>query len=128
MRTEKDYKWIYDGDIPFETLKGKTITKIEPQDDRVFIHTTEGEFCLINFESWCGNNVGVFLDMDSDNDELDRICNSEILLAEETFDHNSEQTYSFYKLSTNNDSVTLRFNGKSNGNYSEKMQLYKIKE
>jgi len=124
MRTNADYKFMYGHTIPFSSLKGKTLTGFQPIDDRVSFITKKGKYTLINFESWCGNDCEVTLeDIDGD---ISRLFNQKILLAEETTDQSKEGvTYSFYKLSTNNDSVTLRFYGRSNGYYSESMGLYK---
>jgi len=123
MRTDADYKWIYKNNIAFNSLLGKVITRIEVIDDRVEFYTKDNErFTLINFESWCGNDVEVWPD---DDEDYNIILDSPILLAEETEDSNDAYFYSFYKLSTNNDSITMRFCGRSNGYYSEKMQLYR---
>lgn len=123
MRTDADYPWIYSESIPFNTLKGKIITKIVNRDDRVEFYTNDGRFTLISFESWCGNDVRVWLENKSD--DFSGVLNSPVLLAEETSDSANGYSYTFYKLSTNKDSVTLRFCGESNGYYSEKMDFYR---
>ena len=124
MRTDADYSFMYGDPIPFDSLQGSVLLSFEKLDDRVSFITDKGKFTLISFESWCGNDCDVSLeDIDVD---ISRLFNEEIVLAEETIDSNDENaSYSFYKLRTNNDSVTLRFYGRSNGYYSESMSLYK---
>jgi hypothetical protein len=123
-KTNEDYSWIYRGDLDFETLVGKTINKIEVEDDRVNLFTDCGRYTMISFEQWCGNDVEVYLDNDEE-DNLDVILNSPILLAEESEGSVDGYDYTFYKLSTAIDSITLRFYGRSNGYYSESVELYK---
>ncbi|HBY20802.1 MAG TPA: hypothetical protein DEG71_07310 [Clostridiales bacterium] len=125
MRTDKDMSWIYKDNIPFESLLGATLLDFEELDDRVSFLTDKGRYTLINFESWCGNDCDVSLeDIDGN---IYRLFGQKIIFAEEIIHSGTDEStcYSFYKLSTNNDSVTLRFYGRSNGYYSENMQLYK---
>jgi hypothetical protein len=131
-----------DSGLPFEVLKGETITKIEstfseiknaPSNDglitgrdSVVIHTASGKV----YEMWHGQDSSekVYL-ADVDGDWKDLI-GSPILMAEKvTSDLEQEddenpfgdtlyKVWTFYKLATIKGYVTLRWIGESNGYYS----------
>ena len=121
-------------DIPFETLKGKTLKKVLPKGDKLVFITKDGEkyvqyhsqeCCeIVRLEDICG--------------DLNDLLGSPLLMAEEVsnqewidhtcidgYDYQSE-TWTFYKLATIKGYVTIRWYGMSNGCYSEKAKLCKL--
>jgi len=127
--------------VEFEILKGKTIIKFVDENDKpvtkgsheMFIHTNDGVYKMYHEQD------------DSENVEIEDICEdlndvigSEILLAEEvvhegdnpnevTIPENQDSfTWTFYKLSTQTGSVTIRWYGESNGYYSERVHFKEI--
>lgn len=135
----------YDNRVPFDILLGKTFTSarrekenngeeyivFECEDDKgtIFILCHKSECCEnVYIEDICG--------------DLSDLKNSPILLAEEETsrdgkdgslgpkvindDNDESYTWTFYKLSTNKGSVTIRWYGSSNGYYSESAYLYDV--
>lgn len=107
----------------FEDLLGKTLVKIErtpencPEDRLTFFTADGAEYRMFHDQDCCES---VYLE-DVAGDLAD-LLNTPILLAEEVSntsdDNGDEQTWTFYKLSTINGTVTLRWYGSSNGYYS----------
>ena len=118
-------------DFGFETLKGKTFLKVSKEYDKddgdLILFTGESEsFALCNTEYQRVNDVEVWVeDICGD---LDTLALSPILMAEEVTDSVGGMTYSFYKLGTVVGYVTIRWCGRSNGYYSEKAWLYKVRQ
>lgn len=124
---------MYEPNVPFETLIGKTLKEVSAKDDEILFITVDGERyrqyhsqeCCerVWLEDVCGNFndlIGLPLlmaDEASDREEIDD--------TEDGYDYSSE-TWTFYKLATVKGYVTLRWYGKSNGYYSEKAQLDKL--
>lgn len=119
---------------------GETFSKIENIDnEEIFFHTYKGESFRMYHENDCCEKV--FLqDICGD---LDDLIDSEILSAEEVTNSNDDNiphpstgydewdkdsfTWTFYKFQTQKGFITLRWLGLSNGCYSEKVSLEKIK-
>ena len=120
----------------FEDLIGKTLTSVEvitDHDGDQFIEfvTTEGETFLMHHEQQCCESVSI----ESIEGELVNLLNHPILLAEEVtesgnIDDDEEwrgsQTWTFYKLATIKGYVDIRWNGSSNGYYSESVDFVKL--
>ena len=111
-------------DLNISTLIGKTLTAATNADDReIVFETNEGEVYALYHEQDCCEHVYVE-DVCGD---LEDLVGSPILMAAEVSGENdgplSEYdesfTWTFYRLSTNKGSVTIRFYGSSNGYYSE---------
>lgn len=125
---------MYNYDVKFEDLLGKVLVSIENRDDEYLIFTTKDgkEYMLyhsqdccesVTIEDICGN--------------LNDLLNMPILLAEEVIQRDENPlnaniphpewqdsfTWTFYKLSTNKGSVTIRWYGESNGYYSEEVSF-----
>ena len=115
-------------EVKFDTLKGKTFSKVVASEDALTFFTNEGAYQLAHIQECCEN---VYLeDVCGD---LEDLCNSEIIFAEEVSSANISpedsllfRTWTFYKIGTRKGSVTIRFVGESNGYYSEKASLSKI--
>ena len=111
--------------ISFNVLKGKILTKIEIKDvdEKIVFTTSEGVEYVMCHKDDCCESVTI-VDISGD---LDDLLNLPILLAEGVSNRGSDPknkyyesfTWTFYKLSTNLNSVTIRWYGSSNGYYSE---------
>lgn len=123
--------------IPFETLKGKTIVKVEgleKYNDTVSFFTSDGNEYMMFHEDECCESVCIE-DVCGDIEDL---IGSEILIAEcvesndgkyppsEELDPVPESyTWTFYKLATRKGYVDIRWRwyGMSNGYYSESVEF-----
>jgi len=133
-------------DLPFNVLVGLTLTEVNATvgDTEVFLLSADGRlFRMHNFESDCGNDVDVQLDDICG--ELSDIIGEPIVQAE--MSNNDRQTihelletgvvkgksddenftWTFYRITTIKGQVVLRWYGRSNGYYSEEVQLTEIK-
>lgn len=112
----------------FKDLKGKVITKItgaSSGSENITFLLSDGAVVRLYHEQDCSGSVTVE-DVVGDIQDL---LGTEILLAEEVTskenpidvnkDYQDSFTWTFYKLATINGSVTIRWYGESNGNYSE---------
>lgn len=120
----------------FEDLAGKTLAQVDVNwddynDDYIKFVTTEGETFLMYHEQECCESVSI----ESIEGELVNLLNHPILLAEEVtesgkIDDEDEwdgtQTWTFYKLATIKGYVDIRWNGSSNGYYSESVSFVKL--
>jgi len=104
----------------FSELKGKTLEAILRNGDEVYLQTTDGQtYRLYHEQDWCES---VYLaDVSGDPATL---LGEEILVAEERTKsgqgmYGESFTYTFYNLQTMHGDLTLRWNGSSNGYYSE---------
>ena len=90
-------------------------------EDEIFFKLDNGEVYKLYHQQDCCEHVYV----ESIDGDLNRLLNQPILLAEENSNSGEDkqgygsETWTFYKLSTNLDSVNIRWYGSSNGYYSE---------
>lgn len=110
----------------FETidqLNGKTLTKVDASDENIWFYTTDNKAVRLWHQQDCCESVYVE-DIVGDVSDL---VGSPILRAEvRTEDGESDYgdlLYTFYELATINGSVTIRWNGSSNGYYSVRVSL-----
>ncbi len=107
-------------------LIGQVVVYIEKGEDRLDFTTLDGSRYRMYHEQDCCECV-CLEDIIGD---LDDLIDTPMLLAEET--SNSEYvdyestTWTFYKFSTVKGDVTLRWQGSSNGYYSESVDFEKI--
>lgn len=117
----------------FEDLAGKTLEQVDVNwdDDYIKFVTTEGETFLMYHEQECCESVSI----ESIEGELVNLLNHPILLAEEVTESgkigaedewDGTQTWTFYKLATIKGYVDIRWNGSSNGYYSESVSFVKL--
>ena len=119
----------YESYIEFSELVGKTFVKInrdDDNDDGIEFVTDKGVTYVQYHEQDCCEHVYV----EDINGNLDELLNSPIVKAEET--SNSGQngyesyTWTFYHIvAANGATVTIRWNGESNGYYSESVNMRK---
>jgi len=124
----------YNRQVPFESLKGKTITMIEGGvgSKELKFYCGDSEYVMYHDQNCC-ESVGV----DDIIGNLTDLIDSPILDAREessrenpagvTKDYQDSFTWTFYILATIKGSVTIRWYGGSNGYYSESVDFAKIK-
>jgi len=120
----------------FEELKGKTLIKITGvvgDEEMVFV-CTDGSVYKLYHEQDCCEKVAIE-DICGD---LADLIGMPILLAEVVTSNENPAdakvdtkwqdffTWTFYKLSTNRGSVTIRWYGESNGYYSESVDFRRL--
>lgn len=117
--------------LDFNTLLGKTLTKIQVLGDEQIIFTTsDGEAYKMYHCQDCCESVTIE-DICGD---LDWLIGFPILLAEERtnndFDNDIDksETWTFYEIATLQGTVTIRWYGTSNGFYSERVDFERMNE
>ena len=110
-------------------MVGKIFTRVFTSGDAQLVFKNKEEEYLFYHEQCCCESVYI----DDICGDLEDLCNSPILRAEERFnydetshlpDNNHESyTYTFYEFATIKGSVTVRWFGGSNGYYSERVDL-----
>jgi len=115
-------------------LLGKTLVNVKVTNDGTDIDS-------IKFECSDGSRYEMYHEQDCcENVEIEDICGelhmligNPILLAEEVVnegiaDNWGTETWTFYKLATIAEYVTIRWYGESNGYYSETVDFIQVKE
>lgn len=113
----------------FKDLVGKTCSAvIHTKRDEIVFSLEDGSEWVLNHEQNCCEDVYI----ESVVGELSDLVNTPILVAEETSgrieDADESGTWTFYKLATAKGWVDVRWNGYSNGYYSEDVGFDCIKE
>jgi len=121
-------------ELNFDILLGKTITCFIISKDKTHISISCSDGCeyVLYHEQDCCETVEIY-DVCGD---IEDILNSPILLAEKVSSENKPEdvnleyepdssTWTFYKLSAINGSITLRWLGESSGYYSEEVSFAK---
>jgi len=130
---ENDYiAWCKDctNPITMEKLIGLTISKIIINNDKrqMILYTKEQRKFVFFHEQDCCEDVYIE-DICGD---LEDIINHPILQSEKVSssqkdeDNCESQTFTFYKIATMENSITIRWCGKSNGCYSEEVNLVEL--
>lgn len=118
--------------IEFAYLQNETLSKIEVEDTRITFTLKNGERFMLFHDQDCCENVYVE-DIAGDISDL---IGMPLLLVEESSNEDdppAEGTqefyqWTFYKMSTNRGSVTIRFFGSSNGYYSTAVSFVKLED
>lgn len=121
-------------EVNISELQGLTITKMDQsglKGSLLYIETAEGRnFRFMHYQDCCESVT--LEDVDGD---FEDVMYSPVLLAEEVEgnlpqDFNESEcwsyTWTFYKIRTNQGSITLRFFGESNGYYSESVNFEEV--
>lgn len=116
-------------ELPFEILKGATLSKIEVDkgNDTIVFHGNDGNIYCMLHEQDCCESVSI----EDINGDLDDLVDSPILLAEMSTNRDTEkeygsETWTFYKLATIKGYVDIRWYGSSNGYYSEEVNFKQL--
>ena len=111
-------------------LKGKTLIKIEQEEEKINFHVSDGSIYTMSHQQDCCEYVCV----EDINGDLDDLVGYPLLQANEaTSDgtgHNGCEsgTWTLYKFATIKGYVTIRWFGTSNGYYSEGVDVYKTRD
>jgi hypothetical protein len=121
-----DYDYKFDGD--FGVLKGRIIKAIErTDDDELKFAMDNGDVYRMCHHQDCCENVYIE-DICGD---LEDLIDTPILVAEERTedieDQYGDSMWTFYELRTIKGSVTIRWNGSSNGYYSISVAFDRLK-
>ena len=121
---------MFEEDVDFEVLIGKTIKEIKEFPNELLFITDDGKYLMKHDQECCES---VYLE-DVCGDLTDLI-GSEIVTAKVTtnsdmppLDDDDSYTWTFYDLATIHGAVTFRWYGTSNGYYSEEVGFYKIND
>jgi hypothetical protein len=119
--------------VDISELVGKTlysITGAEVRGHEILFNATDGSMYKMYHEQDCCEDV-YLEDICGDISDL---LGTPILLAEEVVNSESPRdytcygcTWTFYKLVTNKGAVTLRWYGESNGYYSERVNIKRLR-
>lgn len=115
--------------VEFEVLKGKTLREVRESRDQLVFVTEDDETYVQYHDQDCCESV----DVEDICGDLNDLIGSPILLAEESTSEDvapedrrdDHCMWTFYKLSTNKGSVTIRWFGSSNGYYSVEVSMRK---
>jgi hypothetical protein len=113
----------------FSDLVGKTLIKINKDDNCIVFHCETGEVYEMYHEQDCCENV--FLH--EVHGDLNDLIGHPIIVAEKVSNvdlppvaNDESYTWTFFKIRNINGDVTLRWFGSSNGWYSEDVDFVKI--
>lgn len=120
------------GDVPFETILGKTLTNYTKTDDRLDLYFTDGSaYAMFHVQECCES-----VEIEDICGDLDSLIDHPLTMAEESSNsdvqpgqdsyYNESFTWTFYKMATINGYVTIRWFGASNGYYSEAVEFQEV--
>ena len=116
----------YRNSCDIKDMVGKKVLGIYYDEENFQIITDDGVYAFYHEQSCCEYVWLTQVDGISD-----KIIGSRIVIAEVVTDEKSVAggsiTWSFYKIGTNKGMIDFRFQGESNGHYSESVDLIKIK-
>ena len=117
----------YERSCDIKDMIGKKITGIYYDEENFQIRTDDCVYAFYHNQGCCASFYLTQVDGISD-----KIIGSRIVIAEEVTDSKSVAggsiTWTFYKIGTNKGMIDFRFQGKSNGYYSETVDLIKIED
>ena len=124
-RTPFSYRYRANKMCDIDDLVGKVIKGLAYSDEYFQILTDDCVYVFYHEYSCCESVWLTQVDGISD-----KIIGSRIVIAEEVVDEKDTEyghiTWSFYKIGTNKGMIDFRFQGESNGYYSESVDLLTI--
>ena len=115
----------YRNSCDIKDMIGKKVVGIYYDEENFQIRTDDCVYAFYHNQDCCESVYLTQVDGISD-----KIIGSRIVIAEEVTDSKSVAggsiTWSFYKIGTNKGMIDLRWQGESNGYYSESVDLIKI--
>ena len=124
-RTPFGYPYRANKRCDIDDLVGKVIKGLAYSDEYFQILTDDCVYAFYHEQDCCESVWLTQVDGISD-----KIIGSRIVIAEEVVDEKDTEyghiTWSFYKIGTNKGMIDFRFQGESNGYYSETVDLIKI--
>lgn len=114
----------------FEELKFKIIKEIKvskgDDDDSIDIYFEDGSYLTMFHEQDCCESVWIE-DIESNKnlpEYRDAVVIDMYVTTSENKNSDESGTYTFYNLNTSKGSINIRWNGESNGYYSEEVSTY----
>ena len=115
----------YRNSCDIKDMVGKKITGIYYDEENFQIRTDDCVYAFYHNQDCCESVYLTQVDGISD-----KIIGSRIVMAEEVVDEKDTEyghiTWTFYKIGTTKGIIDFRFQGESNGYYSESVDLIKI--
>ena len=115
----------YRNSCDIKDMVGKKVLGIYYDEENFQILTDDGVYAFYHQQDCCESVLLTQVDGISD-----KIIGSRIIIAEVVVDEKSvvggSITWTFYKIGTNKGMIDFRFQGESNGYYSESVDLVKI--
>lgn len=107
----------------FEDLKGRVLSKVEVESDEIRFYLTDTHYVRMYHEQDCCENVYV----EDINGDVNDLVGTPLLLVEESSNNEykgyTSTTWTFYRFRTIKGDVDIRWNGSSNGYYSESVDI-----
>ena len=115
----------YRNSCDIKDMVGKKVLGIYYDEENFQILTGDGVYAFYHEQSCCESVWLTQVDGISDKIIGSRIVIAEVVTDEKDTEH-GHITWSFYKIGTNKGMIDFRFQGESNGYYSETVDLIKI--
>jgi hypothetical protein len=115
--------------IPFSDLSGEHILSIfQVSDEYIAIITARGYVYFLIHEQDCCEHVYIEDVCGELENTTGLVVRAEENSSDSVFDEDTDmsETWTYYKLDTVNDNVTIRFCGNSNGYYSESVSTIRV--
>lgn len=109
--------------LPILGLTLSSVTVNRESDEIAFVTEDGRKFAMEHCQDCCERVV-----VEDICGELSDLLNSPITLAEETTEEGDCQTWTFYRIGTAKGMVTIRWNGESNGYYSERVDFWEVRK
>ena len=109
----------------FEDMKGRILSKVEVESDEIRFYLTDTHYVQMYHEPDCCEHVYV----EDINGDVNDLVGTPLLLVEESISSGSDDdgwnsiTWTFYRFRTIKGDVDIRWNGSSNGYYSESVDI-----
>lgn len=109
--------------VSIQELIGKTFTRVYLEGNEVVFENDSEQYRMSHIQDCCESFEFVDADGPLSSLEGQKIVEAREYYQEEGADSIDSQTFSFYTLRTNLDSITIQFLGESNGYYNERACL-----